>query len=260
MPRPLSIDVLLDYQFDDPTDILLQIEAAALPCQRIVASDLRLPPAASPTHVAALDGVGERIWLSHRGRLVVEYRATVDIERPAADISALAVTPHRLLPGEAIPYLMPSRYCPSDRFHRFIERTFGEVETGAGVIAMRDWIAGHLDYVPGVSNSGTCANDTFVARQGICRDYAHLMVTFARAAGIPARFASAYALGVKPQDFHAVAQVYLGGRWHTVDPTGMAHDETTAIIGVGRDAADVAFLTAFGWAKFNALTVSVEAA
>ena len=257
MARPLSIDVLLDYQFDEPTDILLQIEAAALPCQRLQSSALNLPPALTPTRVPALDGIGERIWLNHQGRLVVEYRATVDVERAATDLAALAVTPHRLLPGDAIPYLMPSRYCPSDRFHRFAERTFGDVETGAGVIAMREWIAGHLDYVPGVSNSSTCANDTFVARQGICRDYAHLMVTFARAAGIPARFASAYALGVEPQDFHAVAQVYLGDQWCIVDPTGMANDETTAIIGVGRDAADVAFLTAFGWAKFNALKVSV---
>lgn len=257
MARPLSIDVLLDYQFDEPTDILLQIEAAPLPCQHLRSSVLNLPPALAPTRVPALDGIGERIWLRHQGRLVVEYRAMVAIERPPADLAALAVTPHRLLPGDAIPYLMPSRYCPSDRFHRFIERTFGEVETGAGVIAMRDWIAGHLDYVPGVSNSSTCANDTFVVRQGICRDYAHLMVTFARAAGIPARFASAYALGVKPQDFHAVAQVYLGDEWRIVDPTGMASDESTALIGVGRDAADVAFLTAFGWAKFNALKVSV---
>ena len=257
MPRQLSIDVLLDYQFDAATDLLLQIETAALPCQRIVTTDLHLSADVPLARIPALDGVGERIWSSHQGRLVVGYRATVAIDRPATDLAPLPVTPHRLLPGEAVPYLMPSRYCPSDRFHRFADRTFGQVETGAGVLAMRDWIADHLDYVPGSSDSGTCANDTFVARQGICRDYAHLMVTLARAAGIPARFASVYAAGVKPQDFHAVAQVYLGDGWHMVDATGMARAETTAVIGVGRDAADVAFLTAFGWARYNDQRVTV---
>lgn len=258
MARQFSIDVLLDYQFDEATDVLLQIEAAALPDQRVMSATLRLPDGTTHTHVTALDGVGERLWLRQHGRLRVEYRAQVAVERVMPDLSGLAATPHRLLPGAVIPYLMPSRYCPSDRFHSFVERTFGEVDTGAGVVAMGDWVRDHLDYVPGSSHSGTCANDTFVSRQGICRDFAHLLITFARAAGIPARFASVYASGINPPDFHAVAQVYLGDAWHMVDATGMASADAMAIIGVGRDATDVAFLTAFGTARYNALKVSVS--
>ncbi len=86
------------------------------------------------------------------------------------------------------------------------------------------------------------------------------MITFARAEGIPARIASVYALGVDPPDFHAVAEVFLGGEWHLVDPTGMAREADMVKIGVGRDAADVAFLTAFGEVKFNAQSVTVERA
>ncbi|WP_225206908.1 transglutaminase-like domain-containing protein [Novosphingobium huizhouense] len=257
MPRQLSIDVLLDYQFDEPADVLLQIEAAPLPDQTIVESSLDL---ADGVRVAALDGVGERIWLHRSGRMRVNYRASVEITRAGIDLAPLAAVAHRDLPGETIPYLMPSRYCPSDRFQAFALRTFGEIGNGAGVLAIRDWIAGHLDYVAGVSNSGTCATDTFVTRQGVCRDYAHLMVTLARAAGLPARFASVYAAGVKPQDFHAVAQVWLEGAWHIVDATGMARCDETAIIGVGRDAADVAFLTAFGFARYVDQRVAVAAA
>jgi transglutaminase-like putative cysteine protease len=114
--------------------------------------------------------------------------------------------------------------------------------------------------VPGVSTSETTALDTFVQRQGICRDYAHVMITFARAAGIPARIASVYALGVEPPDFHAVAEVFLGGEWHLVDATGMARGRDMAKIGIGRDAADVAFLTAFGTAVMNSQSVEVTAA
>jgi transglutaminase-like putative cysteine protease len=104
----------------------------------------------------------------------------------------------------------------------------------------------------------TTAADTFISRQGICRDYAHLLITLSRAAGVPARIASVYALGVDPPDFHAVAEIVLGGEWHLVDPTRMAREAAMAKIGVGRDAADVAFLTAFGDARLIDQSVSVE--
>ncbi|WP_306294797.1 transglutaminase-like domain-containing protein [Sphingobium lactosutens] len=125
---------------------------------------------------------------------------------------------------------------------------------------MRDWIARYFAYVHGVSDRETTALDTFVKRQGICRDYAHVMITFARAAGIPARIANVYALAVEPPDFHAVAEVFVGGEWHLVDATGMAKERDMAKIGVGRDAADVAFLVAFGTAVMHSQSVQVSAA
>ncbi|MDV3455787.1 transglutaminase family protein [Sphingomonas sp. HF-S4] len=100
----------------------------------------------------------------------------------------------------------------------------------------------------------------FIRREGVCRDYAHVMITLARAAGVPARIASVYALGVEPQDFHAVAEIFLGGEWHLVDATGMAEEGAMAKIGVGRDAADVSFLTVFGTAVMNGQSVKVAAA
>ncbi|WP_254557525.1 transglutaminase-like domain-containing protein, partial [Salmonella enterica] len=84
---------------------------------------------------------------------------------------------------ETVQYLWSSRYCPSDQFETFVATEFGGTEGGAKIVAMRDWIAGHFAYVPGVSTSETTALDTFVKRQGVCRDYAHVMITFARAAG-----------------------------------------------------------------------------
>jgi len=124
---------------------------------------------------------------------------------------------------------------------------------------MRNWIASHLAYVPGSSHAGTTAVDTFHGREGICRDYAHLLITLARAADIPARFASVYAPGVNPPDFHAVAEIFLGGAWHLVDATGMATPGDMAIIGIGRDSGDVAFLTAFGPLVMNHQNVAVRA-
>lgn len=256
----LSIHAQLDYSFEHPTDILLQLEAAAIPEQTVENATLDISDHAHFARVAAQDMIGERIWVRMQGRLTVDYRATVTINRLLSDCLDLPGVPPHQLPGETVPYLMASRYCPSDQFQSFVEAEFGGSEGGARVVAMRDWIEQRFAYVPGVSNADTTALETFVRRQGVCRDFAHVMITLVRASGIPARMASVYALGVEPQDFHAVAEVFLGGEWHLVDPTGMAKEGAMAKIGIGRDAADVAFLTAYGTAVLNSQSVEVSAA
>jgi transglutaminase-like putative cysteine protease len=256
----IRIEAQLDYQFAHPTDILLQMEAAAIPEQAIEDAHIDISGSTHFARVPAHDTIGERIWLRAEDRLTVDYRATVSINRLLADCRELPKVPAHQLPGETVQYLMPSRYCPSDQFQSFVDAEFGNLHGGRQVIAMRDWINRSFSYVSGVSTAKTTAADTFIQRQGVCRDYAHVLITLVRASGIPARIASVYALGVEPQDFHAVAEVFLGGEWHLVDATGMAQEAAMAKIGVGRDAADVAFLTAYGPAFLNAQSVAVEAA
>ncbi len=256
----LKIHVQLDYWFEQPCDVLLQVEAAAIPEQVIERAHISVTPAEHFARVPAQDHIGDRIWVRTQGRMRVDYQATLTIDRILGDCAALPAVPHHLLPGETVQYLLPSRYCASHQFTDFAETRFGALDGGAKIMAMRDWIAGHLSYVPGSSNSETTAIDTFHGGEGICRDYAHLMITLARAGGIPARIASVYAVGVTPPDFHAVAEVFLGGAWHLVDATGMANAHDTAKIGIGRDVGDVAFLTAFGPLVMNSQSVSVQAA
>ncbi|WP_017665239.1 transglutaminase-like domain-containing protein [Porphyrobacter sp. AAP82] len=253
----LRIDAQLDYWFEQPCDVLVHIEAAELSGQVVEAS--RLTAGGALTRIPAQDGVGSRAWLAVEGRMLVDYAAEVTLTRAAQDFAVLPVTPLRLLPGEAVQYLMPSRYCPSERFAELVEARFAGLCGGALIAAMSDWIAGHLAYVPGASTVDTTALHTFHDRAGVCRDYAHLMIAMARAADIPARYASVYALRANPPDFHAVAEVFLGGAWYIVDPTGMASAADAAIIGIGRDAGDVAFLTAFGPLMFNSQSVRVAA-
>jgi transglutaminase-like putative cysteine protease len=256
----LSIQTHLDYVFEAPTDVLLQLEAAAIPEQRIESAHINVSPADHFARIPAQDAIGDRIWVRAEGRLTVDYTATVSIARILTGCRDLPRIEPRHLPGETVQYLMGSRYCPSDQFQTFVEAEFGGLDGGARVMAMRDWIEHRFSYIPGISNSETTALDTFVKRQGVCRDYAHVLITLARASAIPARIASVYALGVEPQDFHAVAEVFLGGEWHLVDATGMAEEANMAKIGVGRDAADVSFLTAYGTARLNAQSVVVSAA
>jgi transglutaminase-like putative cysteine protease len=254
----IDIHARLDYKVDPDSTALLQIEAASLPDQRIIETTTDVRDPKSFARVPSEDLVGERSWIVLGDRLKCDYHARVEIDRPAVDLRSLSETARHDLPGEVIKYTVGSRFIHPELFGPFVQKQFEGLTGGVLIAAARDWIEANISYVPGASDETTTAADTFLARQGICRDYAHLMVAFARAAGVPARMVSVYAPTVEPPDFHAVAEVYLGGDWHLVDATGMAGPENIARIGVGRDAADIAFLTFDGGSELVKQSVAVK--
>lgn len=263
---PIDITARFDFHLDQPTDLLLQFEAADIPEQTILSCETKLPQAIHTARVVSQGGIGERIWVRAEGRYAVDYRAQVEVKRLTPDLASLAQLDAHDLPGETVEYLFDSRYCQADRMQTFVSDSFGEHTGGRKIEAMRQWIADNFVYEPGSSNSTTTALDTFIERRGVCRDYAHVLVTFARASTIPARYVACFAPGVDPPDFHAVAEVFLcdpttpgGGAWYIVDPTGMADPAQTVKIGIGRDAADVSFLTTFGMNSFGDKYVKVIA-
>lgn len=253
----LSIDAFLDYGFPAPADVLLQIEAAALPDQWLEAQSLVIESDHPIRAVAGEEEIGQRTWATAEHRLVAHYRAVVDIRRATPPLASLPHTPAALLPPQTIPYLLPSRYCESHRFDHFVRRSFGGLRGGDLAVALSEWVRSNIDY-DGVGSDGrSSALDTFAERRGVRRDFAHLLVALARAGEIPARCVAAYAPGVEPPDFHAVVELWLGGAWHLVDPTGMAHPDEIARVCVGRDATDIAFMTIFGSAWLQQQRVSV---
>ena len=253
----IAIEAMLDYTIDGAADVLLLIEAAKQPDQHLEMQDLRVYSPEPLRAVRGEDGIGQRCWARGEGAFRADYRAIVRIDRPAIDFSILPDTPVRMMPPETIAYLLPSRYCESDRLEGFVEQHFGGLRGGPLAAALVDWVAGHLRYEGGTSNGTTTAMMTFAERHGVCRDYAHLLVALARAGGIPARCVSAYAPGVDPPDFHAVAELWVGGGWHLVDATRMACCADLVRVAVGRDATDIAFMTVFGRAAFVAQSVLV---
>ena len=253
----LAIDVTLAYAIQGEADVLLLVEAAALADQRLERQDLRVfcdaPIGAQP----GLDGIGQRTWVRSSDHFRAEYSAIVAIDRPLLDLATLPATaPHRVA-ADAVPYLLPSRYCESDKFEGFIQRDFAGLSGGALAAALCAWVRDNLDYAANASTGDSTALATFASRSGVCRDYAHLLVALARAGGIPARCVSAYAPGVDPPDFHAVAELWLDRSWHLVDATGMAPADEIARVAVGRDATDIAFMTVFGTAEMLEQTVTV---
>jgi len=253
----LSINAELDYEIPEPADILLQVEAAIIPEQFVSQARIELPPVEHFARLPGHDTVGDRLWLRMQGNLTVRYTAIVEVNRLTADIAQLDAVPPHLLPAETVDYMLPSRFCPSDQFQEIVGNLFGDTCGGARVAAIHDWIRDNLTYEGGVSDASTDAMDTYNACKGVCRDFAHLMVSMTRASAIPARFAAVYGIGVEPQDFHAVAEVFLDNTWYIVDATGMSSADAMAKIGVGRDAADVSFLTSYGKAIMRSQTVQV---
>jgi len=255
-----QIQADLTYDFTERCEVLLLLEAAHGPDQAVRRERLELAPAAD---VARLDDpmTGERraVFTAH-GRVQMRYEADVDVSARDATLRRAPAVAVRDLPGEALRYLRGSRYCPSDRFERFVEREFGDLSGGDKVAEIMAWIADHLDYRAGVSDAASTALDTFVDRCGVCRDFAHLAIALCRAADIPARAVSAYAWKLDPPDLHAVVEVYLGGRWRLVDPTGKAPVSGLVRVATGLDAADIAFMTIFGRAELVSQSFAIREA
>jgi transglutaminase-like putative cysteine protease len=184
----------------------------------------------------------------------IAYEAELLLTEPADVIEPQAPeTPVPSLPDEALNFIMPSRFCLPDELGHEAWRRFGELAPGWGrVQAVVDFVHDYLEFVPGASNPWTTAADAYRAGQGVCRDFAHLAITFCRALNIPARYVFGYIpdVGVappdEPMDFAAWFEAYLDGRWHTFDARNNTPRIGRVVVGRGRDAVDVALITSFG--------------
>ena len=181
------------------------------------------------------------------GAFSLSYRAEVTLEVHREDPRNVPETPIGALPLDILPFILPSRYVSSDRLAAFAEREFGSIPKGhCRVAAICNWLYDNLAYERGTTDETTTADEVLLQRAGVCRDFAHLGIAFCRGLSIPARFVSCYAYGLEPSDFHAVFEAYLDGRWWLFDGTRQANLDGLIRIGVGRDAAEIAFATPFG--------------
>ena len=242
------IDLALDYDVASPSHFLFNIEAAFHEGQKLVEERLTVTPSVKVRHFSDQRNGNRFIRLdAPKGRLSVNYHATVEVNAVPVPLH-LDESPVTHVPDDVLRYLLPSRYCESDTLSRAAQQLFGRLPPGLSrVRAVEQWIHDSIYYLPGFSNSTTTAQEVFVQRAGVCRDFAHLGITLCRALNIPARLVVGYVhFAEPPEDFHAVFEAWLEGRWVLFDATRMAPIERLVRIGTGRDAKDVAFATIFG--------------
>ncbi len=261
----LKFSIELNYEIDQPgCDFIFNVHAAQTAHQSVVTESLYISQPLLPNLYT--DPVTHTRFLrlkAYGGPLMVRYNATVDIDHYTAQPDQLGEVAVANLPGQVLPYIYPSRYCQSDRLHRFAVKEFGHLWQGyRRVQAIHQWVTSHVRFLPNSSNGNTTAVDTLVEQVGVCRDFAHLMIALCRAVNIPARFATGIDYGADPvlgpTDFHAYVEVYVGDRWYIFDASGVAIPMGFVRFGTGRDAADSAFATMFGGVRGAAPVIQIE--
>ena len=164
------------------------------------------------------------------------------------------------LPVEVLTYLLPTRYCESDRFIDLGQQIVAGVTPGYDqVAAIVAWIRDNIRFNPDSVHFQLSAVEVNQQREGVCRELAHLGIALCRGLCIPARMVVGYLHGLQPMDFHAWFEAYVGGRWYTFDPTQVNANGGRVTVAYGRDAADVAIFNQFGPALYpQEMTVSVD--
>lgn len=151
------------------------------------------------------------------------------------------------LPDSVLKYLLPSRYCESDRFGNMATEITANQQPGYDQVAeIERWLHTMIGYQPASSFSSLSAIEVNQQKSGVCRDLSHLGIALCRSLSIPARMVVGYLHGLEPMELHAWFEAYVADRWYTFDATQPVKQGGYVAIGYGRDAADVAVYNQFG--------------
>lgn len=255
-----NVNAELVYSVNERSTFFLNIAVANHRNQQLSTENIQVSRADSVDEFIT-DDLGNHFhrFVVPEGRLKVEYKARTSVSYKTVEPKSIASTQPEDLPLSKLRYIVPSRYCQSDQLQRLAYREFASVHQGyPQVEAICEWIHSNVDYLGQTTDSLTTAVDTVTQRVGVCRDFAHLGVTFCRALNIPARFLSGYALDLEPPDFHAVFEAWLDGNWYIFDPSQRITRGGFIRIGTGRDASDVPFANIIGAASMEDISVSCE--
>lgn len=196
--------------------------------------------------------------------LTIESSCTITVDRPVpmpapddptlAQVAAEARASRDAGPASPASYLFPSPLIPLDR--DIAAWCAQELDPGRGAleaaIALACRIQNEFAFDPTATLVDTPPREAFLKRGGVCQDFAQIMISGLRAAGLPAAYASGYLRTLPPPGqprlvgadaTHAWVLLWCGPErgWVGVDPTNgiwMASDHV--IIAIGRDYTDIA--------------------
>lgn len=245
----------LVYSFPQPTPIVLVVNVHDSRSADIIVHDrLRTDPPVPITSYS--DGFGN---LCHRllapaGRFSMKAEGVIrDSGQPDAIACTSGQDAVEDLPGETLVFLLGSRYCETDLLSGTAWQLFGGTAPGyERVQAICNYVHNHIYFDYQNARATRTAAEAFRERTGVCRDYAHLAITFCRCMNIPARYCTGYLSDVgtpppaPPGDFAAWIEAWIDGRWQLFDPRNNVPRIGRILVARGRDACDVAIATTFG--------------
>ena len=258
---PFKMTVELAYTVNADTELVFNFQPARTARQRVLAEKLLITGPC--TWEASTDPLMANRIIRMRagsGELVIDYQVDLELMPNLVARPDIKYRAEGVATAQAMPYLLASRYCESDKLLSFAYAKFSSISHPyARARAICDWVQGNLQFTSGVTDWHTSAVDTFAERRGVCRDYSHLMIALCRATNLPARFVTGldYGCDFGETDFHAYVEVLIGGHWFLFDPTGLCPRSGLIRIATGRDAADTAFATIFGPTTMRSMKLSI---
>jgi transglutaminase-like putative cysteine protease len=262
----VECEIALDFPEPAAVVLLLALHPSVLPAVRGPERLVVEPPV--PLH-GYTDVYGNRCARAFVpvGRVVFRHSAVVE-DAGLPDPQAWGAHQHRVqdLPDDALLFLLASRYCEVDSSLKDAAwARFGHLPAGWPLVrAVCDFVHGHVRFDYLQARATRTAVEVYRERVGVCRDFTHLAVTLCRCLNVPARYCTGYLgdIGVPadpaPMDVSAWFEVFLGGRWHTLDARHNVPRIGRVLVARGRDAADVALTTAFGANRLDSFRVRTE--
>jgi transglutaminase-like putative cysteine protease len=245
----------LIYNFPQPTPIILVVNIHYSRASDMVVPDCLTAEPSMPI-IGYYDAFGNRCnrLLAPAGRVRLTSDAVIsDNGQPDEVVPSAGQHSVEDLPEEALVFLLGSRYCETDLLSQTAWQLFSGTAPGhARVQAICDYVHNHIAFNYQNASATRTAAQAFNERIGVCRDYAHLAITFCRCMNIPARYCTGYLsdVGTPPPfavgDFAAWFEAWIGGRWHIFDPRNNVPRMGRVLMARGRDACDVAIATTFG--------------
>ncbi|MDP2177893.1 transglutaminase-like domain-containing protein [Methylicorpusculum sp.] len=263
----IRIGYELIYDCPQPTPMILTLSVHFTRASDIIIPDYLFTDPPVPI-TAYRDNYGN--WCSRivapKGQIKLFTDALIrDDGKPDKVVQQAKQTPVENLPDDALLYLLGSRYCETDLLSEIAWQLFGKASDGwARVEAICNFVNRHIAFGYQYARPTKTAWEAFQERTGVCRDYAHLAITFCRCMNIPARYCTGYLgdIGIpppnSPMDFAGWFEAYLDGYWYTFDPRNNTPRIGRVLIARGRDAADVAISSTFGPNTLVSFKVSTD--
>jgi len=243
----LRIGCKLTFCVDRPTPFNLMLRPRSGADQWIARESFMLTPSVPVQEFTDMYGNLCQRLVAPAGELRIHTSADV-LVADAIDVAPGAPFDEaQQLPDAVLPYLLPSRYCESDRFFDTASAIVDGVTPGYDQVAcINDWLRREVRFDASINYDQMGALEIHARREGVCRDLTHLGIALCRSLSIPARIVVGYLHQLAPMDLHAWFEAWVGGRWYTFDATQATPRGGRVSIAYGRDAADVAIFNQFG--------------
>jgi transglutaminase-like putative cysteine protease len=255
----------IDFVFPEPTALILMLNLHPLRTPTIRKHEnLQVTPTVPITYY--FDTNGNRCCRAVVPAGHVRFRNDAIVEDcglPDLKVSDAPQGNIQDLPQEVLQFLLASRYCEVDsELKELAWSMFSHTPPGwPRVQAVCDFVHRHIRFDYQQARANRTALEVYHERVGVCRDYMHLAITLCRCLNIPARYCTGYLgdIGVPvapyPMDFSAWFEAYLGGQWYAFDARNNTPRIGRVLMARGRDAADVAMTTTFGFNQLQSFRV-----